>query len=156
MKLPAIFITLLLSTFCVLAQDKNKLYVKINHEYKSGTSLNTYKGVFQLEYDTSELLQITDEPENFRDCLRLRRTEIKKFKILLEKMLKFADAVYENEITGVEKEFKDKSLWTSQILSAPQVSIDEDAKPKRKGEIFFGLGGGGPLLLGGAGAQQNY
>ena len=53
----------------------------------------------------------------------------------MEKMLKFADAVYENKITGVKKEFKDKTLWTTNTESAPEINVAEDLKSVTKSNI---------------------
>lgn len=126
MKLSAVFFTLLFSTFCVLAQDKNLLKVKINHVYKQDTG-SPRKSTIQLKYDTTELLQITNRPEA-SSGIYLKRNE-------MEKMLKFADAVYENNITGVKKEFKDRSLWTSDMDGAPSIDVDEDLKKVTKFNI---------------------
>jgi len=143
MKLPAIFIALLLSTFCVLAQDKNELKVKINHEYLLSTNeknsdalyyTKSNKPTIQFNYNTKEILQITNVPENFHVGIFLKRNEVEKFKKLMEKMLKFSDAVYENKITGVKKKFEDKSLLTS-LCDRTEVNIAEDADPTKKNDI---------------------
>jgi hypothetical protein len=137
MKLSAVFIALLFSTFCVLAQDsKNELKVKINHDFKIGSAGESgRKNTIQFNYDTKEVLQITNKPEDFEAGIFLKRGEVAQFKILMEKMLKFADAIYENKITGVKKKFEDKSLWTSLVRGAPQVNISETGDPTDKTDI---------------------
>ena len=147
MKLPAIFITLLLSTFCVLSADKNELKVKINHVYSIGSAGDDNrfsrrgKPTIQFNYDTKEILQITNEPENFRNGMFLTRDEVKKFKSLLDKMIKFGDAIHQNKITGVKKKFEDKTLWTKGMYAAPNLDIEEDGDPSDKtdisGHVYF-------------------
>ena len=126
MKLSAVFIALLFSTFCVLSADKNELKVKINHDNKQDTG-SIRKSTIQFKYDTTGRLQITNSTES-GDGIFLRRGEV-------EKMLKFADAVYENKITGVKKGFKDKTLWTSLVDYAPVIDVDEDVKTVTKYNI---------------------
>ena len=102
MKLPAIFITLLFSIFCVLAQDKKDvLKVKINNNYTIGERNRT----IQFNYDTKEILQITNRKEDFYRGVFLLRNETKAFKKLAEKMLKPCDTLWENKITGVKKKY---------------------------------------------------
>lgn len=90
-----ITILLALTFFSTLAfadkKSENKLKVKINHKFKDTESGKKYE--FQFKYDTSELLQITESPEGLNGVY-LKRNEVDKFKALVEKMLKFGDAVY--------------------------------------------------------------
>ena len=86
----------------------NKLKVKINHVYKPDSSLNRTSTI-QFKYDTKEWLQITNRPEG-ESGIYLRRDEVGKFKAIMEKMLKFGDAVYKNQITGVKKTFEGENL----------------------------------------------
>jgi len=126
MKLTAVFIALLFSTFCVLAQDKNLLKVKINHKFKDTESGKKY--VFQFKYDTTELLQITERPEGGTGIF-LRRGDVGKFKAIVEKMIKFGDAVYKNQITGAKKEFKgEKAILPRDIREGTYIDVQEDVK----------------------------
>ena len=112
----------------VFADEKsgNKLKVKINHKFKDTESGKNYE--FQFKYDTDELLHITNRAES-RDGIYLERHEVGKFKAIVEKMLKFGDAVYKNQITGVEKTFKgEKAILPKRIGSSTDISIKEDVK----------------------------
>ena len=143
MRNTALLLALTFFSPLVFADDKksgNNLRVKINHEWedtKSGKkSGKTYR--FQFKYDTEEWLFITDRPESSTGVY-LRRDEVGKFKAIVEKMLKFADAVYTNQITGVKKEFKGEKEVPKQInASGSSVNISEDVKkPFTKTEIKF-------------------
>ena len=143
------FTILLALTFfspLVFADEKksgNNLRVKINHEWANTKSLKksgkTYR--FQFKYDTEEWLFITSLPES-REGVYLRRNEVGKFKAIIEKMLKFADAVYTNQITGVKKEFKGEKEVPKQIrASGTSVNISEDVKkPFSKNAVKFEIG----------------
>jgi hypothetical protein len=152
MRNTALLLALTFFSPLVFADDKksgNNLRVKINHEWedtKSGKkSGKTYR--FQFKYDTEEWLFITDRPESSTGVY-LRRDEVGKFKAIVEKMLKFADAVYTNQITGVKKEFKgEKEILNKIYGSGTYVNISEDVKkPFSKNAIKFrilaGEGGG--------------
>lgn len=134
MKLSAVFIALLFSTFCVLAQDKNLLKVKINHKFKDTESGKTYE--FQFKYDSTQMLQITSSPESSNGIF-LQRGEVEKFKAIVEKMLKFGDAVYKNQITGVKKEFKgEKKIMPQNMYEGTYIDVDEEvATPFDKTQV---------------------
>ena len=137
MKLPAIFITLLLSTFGVMAQDsKNILKVKINHDFGMSTDRfgGTKKKTLQFVYDTREVLIISNRPES-EVGIAIKRTEVTKFKKLLDKMIKFGSAIHENKITGVKKIFEDKSQWTSNVDEPPRIDMSETGDPSDKTQI---------------------
>ena len=110
----------------VFADDKasgNKLKVKINHKFKDTESGQKHE--FQFKYDTSELLQITENPESSRGVF-LKRDEVGKFKAIVEKMIKFGDAVYKNQITGVKKEFKgEKAILPRDIGEGTYIDVQE-------------------------------
>lgn len=160
MKSAALITTFLLPIFCVLGADKkskkNELKVKINHDYRIGSAgkhgalpplpgkpsvfpggllpkKRGSKHTIQFNYDTREILQITNYPESNGGIL-LKRGEVKTFQALMDKMLEFADAVHQNKITGVRKKFKDKSLHTSLCRTAT-VNIAETADPTNKTKI---------------------
>ena len=118
----------------------NKLTVKINHKFKDTESGVSYE--FQFKYDTDEWLHITNDPEGY-DGIYLRRNEVGKFKAIVEKMLKFGDAVYKNQITGVEKTFKgEKAILPRRISDNTVISIDEDVKtPFNKSVVRVYWGG---------------
>ena len=130
--------------FCplVFADDKksgNNLRVKINHKWTDTKSQKKYK--YQFKYDTEEWLFITDYPESDQGAY-LRRDEAGKFKAIIEKMLKFADAVHANQITGVKKEFKGENETPKMIDGRyTLVDISEDVKkPFSKNAVKFEIG----------------
>ena len=126
MRNTALLLALTFFSPLVFADEKsgNKLKVKINHKFKDTESGKKYE--FQFKYDTSELLQITESPEG-RNGIFLRRDEVDKFKAIVEKMLKFGDAVYKNQITGVEKVFEgEKAILPQQLKESTDISISED------------------------------
>jgi hypothetical protein len=166
MKLPAIFITLLLSTFCVLSQDskKNNLKVKINHDMGAGSDRTgrKVKQTLQFVYDTREVLIISNRPESERGVV-IKRSEVKQFQKLLDKMIKFASAVHENKITGVKKLFEDKSLHTSLLDDdyPPLIDMSETGDPSDKTQIRVRLAfkrpaSGGGFYGGDSGLSWNY
>ena len=127
----AITILLALTFFSplVFADEKsgNKLKVKINHKFRNNSDL-TQSYEFQFKYDSTGLLQITGKPEGFTGIF-LKRDEVGKFKAIVEKMLKFGDAVYKNQITGVKKEFKgEKVILPKLILDGTYIDVSEDIK----------------------------
>ena len=131
--------------FCplVFADDKksgNNLKVKINHKYQVAEKAKTTKPTkktkptnkikeyqFQFRYDTEEWLVITDRPESSTGVY-LRRGEVAKLKAIIEKMLKFGDAVIENQITGVKKEFKGEDVPKMIRADLTYADISENVK----------------------------
>jgi len=131
MKLPAIFVALLLSTFCALAQDKKDvLKVKINNNYTIGERNRT----IQFNYDTKEILQITNRKEDFNSGIFLLRHEPKDFKKLMDEMLKLCDTLWENKITGVKKKYNSADESTT-MSSYTEVDRPENADVKDKKSI---------------------
>jgi len=132
-------ILLALTFFSTLAfadeKSGNKLKVKINHKFKDTETGEKYE--FQFKYDTDEWLQITNNPES-ETGINLRRDEVGKFKAIVEKMLKFGDAVYKNQITGVEKKFKgEKEILPKLLSDRIEISIEEDVKtPFKKSRVI--------------------
>ena len=118
----------------VFADEKsgNKLKVKINYKFKDTESGKNYE--FQFKYDTDEWLHITQRPEGSTGIF-LRRDEVGKFKAIVEKMLKFGDAVYKNQITGVKKQFEGEPL-PKLMTRATYIDVDEEVvKPFKKTDV---------------------
>ena len=109
----------------------NNLKVKINHKYQVAVKANSTNKIkeyqFQFRYDTEEWLVITDRPESSTGVY-LRRGEVAKLKAIIEKMLKFGDAVIENQITGVKKEFKGEDVPKMIRADLTYADISENVK----------------------------
>ena len=141
-------ILLALTFFSTLAfadeKSGNKLKVKINHKFKDTETGEKYE--FQFKYDTTELLQITESPER-SNGIYLKRDEVDKFKAIVEKMLKFGDAVYKNQITGVKKEFKgEKAILPKLMHDGTYIDVSEDIKSpfdKSHVKVFWQTGRNG-------------
>ena len=138
MRTTILALGLILTASFVFADDKksgNELKVKINHEYKYDSE-STRTRTIQFKYDTKEWLQITKKPES-SDGIYLRRNEVAKFKAIVEKMLKFGNVVYDNQITGVKKTFKgEKAILPQNVFEFTYIDIAEDvSKPFGKDDI---------------------
>lgn len=129
MRTLSLLAALVIATPLVFSDDKesgNILKVKINHKFEDTESKRDYE--FQFKYDTDEWLHITHFPER-RSGIYLKRNEVDKFKAIVEKMLKFGDAVYKNQITGVEKKFEgEEKILPQRISRFTRISVDEDVK----------------------------
>tara|TARA_Y100000588_G_scaffold296651_1_gene317174 strand:- start:565 stop:1281 length:717 start_codon:yes stop_codon:yes gene_type:complete len=90
----------------------------------------------QFNYDTEEWLHITNRPEGY-EGIYLRRNEVAKFKAIVEKMLKFGNAVYDNQITGVKKTFIGESaILPMKVHTGTYIDIQEKvAKPFSKADV---------------------
>jgi hypothetical protein len=122
------------TTFAVAQESKkNELKVKINHYWRvpSASGLtNGEKRVFQFNYDTKEVLQITKSPERFdQDIFIRKREDIAKVKDWCETLIKFTETIHDNKITGIKKEWKDKEKWFHGFDIAPMVDRSETADP---------------------------
>ena len=137
---------LVLTASFVFADEKsgNVLKVKINHQYKY-SSKSTSTRTIQFKYDTKEWLQIARTPERTAG-IYLRRCEVAKFKAIVEKLLKFGDAVYENQITGVKKTFKGESaILPKQVYFRTYIDVAEDVvKPYGKDDVVISWATGMP------------
>jgi len=89
----------------------------------------------QFKYDTKEWLHITNRPEGYTGVF-LRRDEAAKFKAIVEKMLKFGSAVYENQITGVEKKFEGEEAILPKQVRGTRIAVTEAvSKPFSKAAV---------------------
>ena len=135
----------------VFADEKsgNQLKVKINHEYKYSSDSTSTRAI-QFKYDTKEWLQITNRPER-SSGIYLRRNEVDKFKAIVEKMLKFGGAVYENQITGVKKTFKgEKAIMPKLMSTFTYIDIKEDVTtPFGKSDVDVFWMTSAPFQIGG-------
>ena len=138
------FTILLALTFLstlAFADDKesgNNLRVKINHVVKVQSTGEKIE--LQFMYDTTEWLHISNYLEDDRPLL-LRRNEVASFKALLDKMTKFGDAVYKNQITGVKKEFKGEMVPSMIVANGTLIDIAEDvSKPFSKTSVHVKFG----------------
>ena len=139
MRTTILALGLILTAPFVFADDKksgNNLKVKINHDL--GVSTDRFgrkrQKTLQFVYDTRKVLIITNRPE-VESGVVIKRSEVKKFQELLNKMIKFASAIHENKITGVKKVFEDKSLYTSLTDEPPMIDMSETGDPSDKTQI---------------------
>ncbi|MBL69355.1 MAG: hypothetical protein CMO74_13070 [Verrucomicrobiales bacterium] len=165
MRTTILALGLILTAPFVFADDKksgNNLKVKINHDLGvvSDRFGRKAKKTLQFVYDTREVLIITNRPET-ETGVAIKRSEVKKFQELLNKMIKFASAIHENKITGVKKVFEDKSLYTSLTDDPPMIDMSETGDPSDKTQIRVRLSfntpaPGGGLYVGDSRLSWNY